>query len=200
MEPKTKTPTISLFNAGYISRVTGKPVMQNKPYIQEATLASVHEYITGNFAKRETEALRAETDEDKQKAMKMLTLQYCTPFGTFSYRDSKHLIQPSGMMVVDIDDMADHAQLLALRDALKEDRMYETELLFVSPRGNGLKWFIGVGDMGGMQLKDYFRQVARYVQFEYGVLIDESGKDVARACYLSHDPECYINPKYIGLP
>ena len=51
--------------------------------------------------------------------------------------------------------------------------------------------------MGGMCLADYFRRVSKYVQFEYGYVLDESGKDIPRPCYLSHDPDCYINPRYL---
>lgn len=196
MEAKTKTPTVSVFNAGYISSNTLRPVMQNKPSNVAVTLTSLYQYIIGTYAKKATEELRAETDEAKQQRMKMLTLRYCTPYGTFSYRDSKHLIQASGMMVVDIDDVESHERLLELREALKHDKHFETALLFISPRGNGLKWFILLGDKAGQPLKDVFRVVARYVQFEYGVMIDESGKDIARACYLCYDPECYIKPEY----
>ncbi|MBQ0021636.1 MAG: virulence protein E [Prevotellaceae bacterium] len=189
-------PQISIFNPGYINS-KGRAVMQTRPYQQTVSLTQVYKYIVGDYAKKETIALRQEQNEDKQKELKLLTLRYCTPFGTFSYRDNNHLIQPSGMMVVDIDHIDDHQQLLALRQALIHDRRFETELLFVSPRGSGLKWFINIGDMKGMQLRDFFRLVARHVQFEYGVQIDESGKDPSRACYLCHDLECYINPKYL---
>jgi hypothetical protein len=157
----------------------------------------VWQYIRGPQAKRATDALRAESDEERQRTMKALTLKYCTPFGTFSYRNANSLKRPSGMMVADFDHIDDSAGLLRLRDALIQDPRYETDLLFISPRGHGMKWFVHVGDMGGMCLADYFRRVSKYVQFEYGYVLDESGKDIPRPCYLSHDPDCYINPRYL---
>lgn len=189
-------PLISVFNPGYVNRKNGRTVMQCHPY-KEASLTEIYDYIRGPKAQSQTAALRAEPNEKKQSLMKLETLKYCTPFGTFSYRNEKGLLSRSGMMVTDIDDVADPVTLASLREALKGDPRYVTELLFTSPRGHGLKWFIRVGDMDGMALKDYFRRVSRYIQFEYGIVIDESGKDVARACYLSHDPDCYINPEYI---
>lgn len=171
--------------------------MQCHPY-KDALLTEIYDYIRGPEAQRQTAALRAEADEKKQSQMKLETLKYCTPFGTFSYRNEKGLVARSGMMVVDMDDVGDDERLASLREALKSDPRFVTELLFTSPRGHGLKWFIRVGDMDGMALKDYFRRVSRYLQFEYGVIIDESGKDVARACYLGHDPDCYINPGYLS--
>ena len=197
MQQQLTIPLMSVFNAGYISQRTGKPVMQNKPYKVEVPITHIYKYIVGDYAKKETLELRAEKDEDKQKEMKMLTLRYCTPCGTFSYRNSKGLIMPSNILPVDIDDIKDKDTLATLKAKLPDDRRYETALLFTSPRGNGIKWFIDVSRMAEEKPADVFRKVARYVQFEYGVLIDESGKDVARACYLCHDPECYINPKYL---
>jgi VirE N-terminal domain. len=188
-------PVFSVFNPGYRNK-SGKVVLQCTPY-RDATLTEVWQYIRGPQAKRATDALRAEPDEERQRTMKALTLKYCTPFGTFSYRNANSLKRPSGMMVADFDHIDDSAGLLRLRDALIHDSRYETDLLFISPRGHGLKWFIHAGDMGGMCLADYFRRVSKYVQFEYGYVLDESGKDIPRPCYLSHDPDCYINPRYL---
>ena len=36
----------------------------------------------------------------------------------------------------------------------------------------------------------------QHVAFHYGIAIDKSGSDICRACFLPHDPECYINPIY----
>lgn len=189
-------PSVSVFNPGYISKKNGKAVLQCKPY-KTATLVEVWDYIRGQRAKRATDELRAETDKERQDQLKMLSLKHCTPFGTFSHRDKLGLMERSGMMVIDIDDIKDSDELERLKNLLLADTHYETDLLFISPRGHGLKWFIHVGDMGGMELKDYFRRVSRYLQFQYGIIADETGKDIPRACYLSHDPDCYINPKYI---
>lgn len=186
---------ISLFAQGYRNK-EGKPVLQNRPSM-EVDIQYLYDYIIGMEAKEATLAIRREEDEDKQRELKMLTLRTCTPFGTFSYRNAKGLKEPSGLMVVDIDHIDDHDELIRLRERLKNDEKYLTALLYISPRGKGLKWFIEVGDMGGLSLREFFTQVARHVAFTYGVNIDSSGKDVPRTCFLSHDPECYINPKYI---
>lgn len=191
-------PTVSVFNAGYINKSTNRSVLQREPYAT-ATVADIWNYIRGPRAKRATEALRAETDEEKQREMKKLSLKYCTPSGVFSCRNEKGLTVPSGMMVIDIDHIDSPDALAALRRQLIGDPHYTTDLLFTSPRGHGLKWFVHVGELGGMKHADCFRRISRYMQFEYGILIDESGKDIPRACFLSHDPDCYINPKYISI-
>ncbi|MCQ2222152.1 MAG: virulence protein E [Bacteroidaceae bacterium] len=190
-----KIPVVSVFSSGYINQL-GKAVLQCNPN-GEMSMVDVYNYIKGEEAKLATERLRAETDVDKQREMKTLTLCYCTPFGTFSYRNAKGLKKASGLMVVDIDDVESQERLMQLREQLIHDKHFETSLLFISPRGHGLKWFIEIGDMGGKSLRDFFPVVARHVAFHYGIDIDQSGKDVPRPCYLSHDPLCYINEKYL---
>jgi hypothetical protein len=44
---------------------------------------------------------------------------------------------------------------------------------------------------------DYFLAVAKYIRDNYGLEIDQSGKDVSRACFLPYDPDVFINPKYL---
>jgi len=44
--------------------------------------------------------------------------------------------------------------------------------------------------------KKSFQTMQQHVAFHYGIAIDKSGSDVCRACFLPHDPECYINPIY----
>lgn len=195
MVTSDKLPIVSFFNAGYINEKKGVAVLQCNP-CKEVSIIDIYNYVRGDEARKATKALRAETDEKKQKTMKTLSFCYCTPFGTFSYRNAEGLKEPSGMMVVDIDDLKDEEHVKTLREALLQDKRFETELLFISPRGRGLKWFIQVGDMGGRTLKEFFPIVARHIAFCYGIDIDPSGKDTPRPCYLSHDPECYINPKY----
>lgn len=188
-------PVVSVFAPGYMHARTQRVVLQCVPS-HTATVADLWSYIRGTEARAATAALRAEPDAGRQRTLKALTLSYCTPFGTFSYRNTQHLLRPSGMMVADFDHIDDQHQLQQLRQALIDDPYYQTDLLFVSPRGHGLKWFVHVGDLGGESLADCFRSISRHVQFQYGYIIDESGKDIPRPCYLSHDPDCYINPRY----
>ena len=92
----------------------------------------------------------------------------------------------------------------ALVDALREngrdyfhrllqDEYFDTQLLFRSPSGHGLKWIIPT-DLSECGHTDYFRSVATYVLKTYGVEVDQSGKDVCRACFLPWDPDAYLNP------
>ena len=43
----------------------------------------------------------------------------------------------------------------------------------------------------------YFKAIANYLKHQYQLEVDPSGKDVSRACFLPHDAEAFINPKYL---
>jgi hypothetical protein len=98
-------------------------------------------------------------------------------------------------MAVDFDHLTN---LETLRQALLADEYFDTQLLFVSPSGDGLKWIISLspplGDLGGYTHGDYFAAGANYIFQTYGVAVDKSGRDISRACFLPHDPQIFINP------
>ncbi len=70
------------------------------------------------------------------------------------------------------------------------------QLLFTSPSGDGLKWIIPI-DITTASHTDYFRAISNYVRQTYGIEADKSGKDISRACFLPHDSNAYLNPKYL---
>src|SRR5690606_1427445 len=100
-------------------------------------LPQLFQRITGPDYQQQTQSLRQLTDP-KQRRQYKATHFPCVSFaGTFERRGDRHLLQPSGLLVIDLDDLPDPAPV---REALIAAPAYETELLFVSPSGNGLKW------------------------------------------------------------
>jgi hypothetical protein len=83
-----------------------------------------------------------------------------------------------------------------LRFQLLQDEYFDTQLLFRSPSGNGLKWIISI-DTATTMHGNYFAAVANYVLQTYGIAVDKSGRDLSRACFLPHDPQTFINPIYL---
>ena len=81
----------------------------------------------------------------------------------------------------------------ALKEKLLKDEYFETQMLFVSPSGEGLKWIIPI-DISETTHGNFFSAVANYIQQTYGVEVDKSGKDISRACFLPYDPQAFINP------
>ena len=80
---------------------------------------------------------------------------------------------------------------------LLNDPKIETELLFTSPSGDGLKWIVPIY-YNDLTHDEYFEAVKNYLDDAYNLKIDASGKNFSRACFLPHDPNIYINPKYLS--
>ncbi len=184
VKPVVQVPIFSYFNA---------PVSNIHP---KRTLSLVEAY---NLVKSEeycsiTHQLRAIEEKDEARKFKALKFDYATFSGTFSKRNDKALISHSGLLTIDFDHISDLQQL---KNQLLQDEYFETEMLFVSPSGDGLKWIIPI-DITEATHQNFFQAIANYIREVYQLEVDKSGKDVSRACFLPHDPEAYINPKYLN--
>lgn len=98
----------------------------------------------------------------------------------------------SNLICLDFDHLPDTESLF---QRLLKDEYFETELLFRSPSGHGLKWVIPIAE-NRLSHAEYFRRVSFYIKQPYGIEPDRSGKDLSRACFLPHDSQTYLNPKY----
>lgn len=156
------------------------------------TLHEAWTYITGSSARHRTRHLRTLTDEKAQATFKRTHLDYCTFSGRFTTRSESGLIQHSGLLCLDFDHITKVEELF---DTLLHDPTFETQLLFRSPRGQGLKWIVPIDVTEDTHL-NWFLAVQAYIRHTYHVSIDPSGKDVARACFLPHDPDAFLHPKY----
>jgi|GEM_PF-1873603 len=154
---------------------------------------------SGAYAE-EIAAVRAEADDAKRKALKLESLPVFTPSGRFTSRTANGLAEHAGTMIYDFDHAPDV-------DALRASVLACPHLVacFVSPSGDGCKAILRVvvADTVTGEMRPP-RDVAEHkAAWEAGArlldtgdaagLIDASGKDVARACFLSHDPEAYFN-------
>ena len=184
VEPVVHIPRFSYFDA---------PVSNIHP---KETLSLVEAY---NLVKSEeyssiTEQLRAIQTKDDARKFKASKFDYATFSGTFSKRNDKALLNHSGLLTIDFDHITDLQQL---KNQLLQDEYFETEMLFVSPSGDGLKWIIPI-DITEATHQNFFQAIANYIREVYHLEVDKSGKDVSRACFLPHDPEVFINPKYLN--
>jgi len=180
---KTEIPAFSFFRA---------PVTSTVPY-KSITLFEAYLYIIGKPAQKRTADLRAITDKTQAKRFKSNCFDYCCFSGIFTKRNANALVQHSGLMCIDFDHLPDPDDL---RQKLLFDEYFDTQLLFRSPSGDGLKWIIPV-DLSEYTHGEFFEAVAEHILQSYGVQIDKSGSDVSRACFLPYDPHAYINPEYL---
>jgi hypothetical protein len=154
------------------------------------SLTQVYNAIKGDYYKRQTEELRSITDTTKARKYKAVKFDYCTFSGVFNSRSDKSLVKHSELLCIDFDHVQD---LDTLQQALLADEYFDTQLLFVSPSGDGLKWIIEI-DTQEAPHGEYFTSVANYIVETYSVEVDKSGKDISRACFLPYDPDVFINP------
>jgi len=141
-----------------------------------------------------TNQLRSFTDKNEARKFKATQFDYITFSGTFSKRNDKALLNHSGLLTIDFDHIPNLQQL---KNQLLQDEYFETEILFVSPSGDGLKWIIPI-DITESTHQNFFNAIAAYIKEVYQVEDDKSVKDISRACFLPFDPEVYINPKYLN--
>lgn len=165
------------------------PIKNTVPH-KTATLFQIYNAITGDFYKERTDKLRSIADPKQARQFKANNFDYCTFSGVFTSRNDKKIVQHSGLMAVDFDHLP---SLEEVRQALLVDEYFDTQLLFVSPSGDGLKWIIEI-DTRKAPHGEYFASVANYILQTYGIEVDKSGRDISRACFLPHDPNAFINP------
>jgi len=165
------------------------PVRNTIPH-KSISLLDAYNYIVGDYAKVRTEKLRGIEDPKQARQFKANNFDYCTFSGTFSSRNDNNLVQHSGLMAVDFDHLPN---LEEVRQALLADEYFDTQLLFVSPSGDGLKWIIPI-ETSQVQHAEYFAAVANYILQTYCIEVDKSGSDISRACFLPYDPDAFIHP------
>ena len=165
------------------------PIKNTLPH-KTVSLVQVYNAITGEYYKQHTEKLRSISDVVQARKYKAANFDYCTFSGVFTARNDKSLVTHSELMCIDFD----HVQNTdTLRQALLADEYFDTQLLFVSPSGDGLKWIIEINTRKAPH-GEYFASVANYILQTYSVEVDKSGKDISRACFLPFDPNAFINP------
>ncbi len=160
---------------------------------KEMNLSDAFKLIQSEKNSAITHQLRTIQKKDEARKFKASKFDYATFSGTFSKRNDKALLNHSGLLTIDFDHIPN---LQELKKQLLQDEHFETELLFVSPSGDGLKWIIPI-DVTENTHQNFFKAISAYIKEVYQQEVDKSGKDISRACFLPHDPDAFINPKYL---
>lgn len=133
--------------------------------------------------------LRECNDEEVKEKIKR-TLPSFTPSGVFSKSHKKDDLQSyNPLIVLDIDKVGS-GKANELKQ--KVSKMDTTFAAFISPSGNGLKILVKCDSTAETHEK-VFQQLADHYESILGIKIDRSGKDFSRLCFMSYDPEIYLN-------
>ena len=151
----------------------------------------------------QVEAVRAEKDAAKQKALKD-ALPCFTPCGTFSHVWRAGLLQHSGFISLDIDYKPEKGINKALAGFDLKAAISAVPFVAycgLSCRGAGYVVIIPIADTA--KHREYFRALAYHFE-RAGLEIDAQCKDVSRKRFVSWDAAPYINtaarPWAITLP
>ena len=155
-------------------------------------LHEIHSLIIGNSYKEYTERLRSISDIKEKRKFKANHFDYVTFSGIFKKRSDKELLKHSSLITIDLDHLEN---LQLVKDQLLQDEYFDTEMLFTSPSGDGLKWIIRI-DLSKATHQDYFKAITNYLNQTYNIEVDQSGKDISRACFLSHDPDAFLHKRH----
>jgi hypothetical protein len=172
---------VSLFHGSFDSEpkraVTLRHVLES---IRTGTYAQQVRYV------RHILATCGKADYDLAKR----SLPAVTFAGTFApTRGNAHLQRHSRLLHVDMDHLSDVA---ATKQALSDDP--HVVFAFTSPSGGGLKAGVEIPPVtSAEQYAHAWRVVKAEHEQHYGVTWDPATKDVARLCYVSHDPDLFVN-------
>ena len=193
MEANNKPITANSWNPAEVRMsFFSKPITNKRPCGQPLSLFQVYRCIITRRYMSETEQIRTITDDDKARDFKGQHLDYVTPSGVFSYCSDNSLVKHSGVLCMDLDYLGNRVE--ELFQLLIHDPMFQTLLLFRSPRGFGLKWFIHI-DLTRCDHRTWFQAIRNYLMHTYHLedkQVDKACGNPSRACYLCYDPKAYL--------
>jgi hypothetical protein len=132
--------------------------------------------------------VRATKDKDERDKKKK-SAPLVTVSGSFSARKDEALRAHSGFIAIDIDNIENPEETKKLIAA--DAYIYAA---FTSISGHGLCLIIRID---GTRHLDAFNGIASYLYNEYQLIVDQSGKNVSRARFISYDPWIIINTKAV---
>jgi hypothetical protein len=130
--------------------------------------------------------LRQTTDKAKRSSLKQTLPSICFS-GIFESRHDNQLINHSGLVILDFDHVPD---VIQLKEQLKNDPY--TFAAFVSPSGDGLKVLFRIPP-DKTEHSSYYLSIVEYCKLQGYPALDTTSKNVSRLCFVSYDPEIYIN-------
>lgn len=145
--------------------------------------------------KRIVDVIAKEQDKSTRNKLKEKLLPVFCPNGTFEKRDDDALIEMSGVVCIDLDDVAD---LQGEKNRLKTFPCVLS--IFKSPSQNGLKVLVLHDLTDPMRFHDMYSYLGERLGLtgRTDLIFDTSCGHVSRACFMSVDKDIYINDSAIA--
>ena len=132
--------------------------------------------------------VRSTPDKAERDKLKK-TAPLVTVSGSFSARKDDAIRAHSGFIAIDIDNIDNPEDTKKLVQG--DSYVYAA---FTSISGHGLCLIVKID---GTRHLDAFNGIASYLYHTYQLIVDQSGKNVSRARFISYDPWIHINTKAI---
>jgi len=143
------------------------------------------EILGGRFAEEVAYLRSLDTDNYKKEKLKLPALTWS---GTFSDRIDKGLLEYSNLICLDIDNIEPDV-INTLKSQLATDEY--VKYCFTSPSNRGIKIIVEV-NTGKEHHRAAFLHLQKVFEDKYFFSVDESGKNVSRLCFVSHDDRAII--------
>lgn len=177
-------------------QVSKFPLVTNTGRTEPTELKAILNGIKGQLYKTRIANLRRLKQTDisdyaaKKKLLPAFTMSALCKHRRAGVDDKEKLIYHTGIIQVDIDSI-DPDKLSEYKAIINEDR--HTVFSFISPSGQGIKAGIRTETISPEDHKAAFLSVQNYYRQTYNIEIDPSTKDLFRLCYVSYDPDLFIN-------
>lgn len=170
----------------YVSYIESIDIGKMRPVEIQKVLECIK---NGYWEKKIVPIRKAITEDDQVKADELkFRLPGFTPSGTFNERRKKENIDSySGLLHLDYDKVED---IESLKEIIV--KIPFTYSAFISPSGKGLKVVVNT-DAELETHTDVFNALRAYYDGIAGLKSDGKVKDVPRLCFVSYDPELYLN-------
>lgn len=177
-----------------VEPVVEQPKKNEKVFYLTAVRLSAEEYPCERTRYHDPVAM----GKDKAKDAKMRQVPGVTFAGTFDpHRDASYLYQTTGLYTLDADAL-DNVQA-AYERIIKDPSVV---LCFRSITGSGLKVIVyGPRVSTAEEYTKVYNRIFLMMGREWGIAdkLDVATKDCSRLCFLSYDPEAYVNWKAVPL-
>jgi DNA-binding transcriptional regulator YiaG len=138
--------------------------------------------------------IRTKSERSLVTDKKYLPVAYFPATKMIGRKKNENVVEHSGMIILDIDkDKKPGIDFPSLKQNITADKY--TCVCFNSPNG-GIKVIVNTNIFALEYHGVYFESIKQHFLKHYNIKeIDPSGCNVARACYLPYDYDCYYNPK-----
>jgi len=160
--------------------------------LEDISIFDIFQDIKSNKYESEINAIRFAMHSEKLEMADKLKSELLafTASGTFGKQRKKEFLV-SYSQIINLD--FDHIPVEDLDNLITQiNGCKHTLASFVSPRGEGIKVFIKINSNAEKHTIAY-SQVANYYKNLTGFDFDPKCKDISRLCFVSHDPNTFVN-------